>query len=120
MKKKPGFGVGGWVRKKAGKCRMGGRVGWGRGVRGRSWGAQLRPGYRWASAIDRISKIRNVVARASGMDLASSLKQNKFWMRGCVSGGLPCGGPGSGVRAGRGDAGGPRTGGHGGPPDGAW
>ena len=66
--------------------RGGGKMsGGGRGVRGRSWGAQRCPGYRWASAIDGIYMIKKVVARASGTDLASSLKQNKFWMRGCVS-----------------------------------
>ena len=53
-------------------------------VRGRSWGAQRCPGYRWASAIDGIYMIKKVVARASGTDLASSLKQNKFWMHVCV------------------------------------
>ena len=42
-------------------------------------------GYRWTSAIDRIYMINKVVARASGTDLASSSKQNKIWMRGCVS-----------------------------------
>ena len=82
--------------------RSGGEVG---GVRGRPWGAQRCPGYRWASAIDGIYMIKKVVARASGTDLASSLKQNKFWMHGCVSVGAPRGG--SGVRAGRGDTGGP-------------
>ena len=41
------------------------------------------------------------VARASGTDLASSLKRNTFWALE--------------VRPGRGAAGGPGTGGHGGP-----
>ena len=56
-----------------------------RGVRGRSWGGQRYPGYGWASAIDRIYMIKKVVGRASGTDLASTLKQKKFWMPGCVS-----------------------------------
>ena len=38
-----------------------------------------------ARTIENISRIRMDVARASGTDLASSLKQNKFWMCGCVS-----------------------------------
>ena len=36
-------------------------------------------GYRWASAIDLICRIKMVVARASGTVRAWSLKQNKFW-----------------------------------------
>ena len=57
-------------------------------VTGRPGGGPGRPGgagYRWASAIDLIYRIKMVVSRASGTDLASSLKQNKFWMRVCVS-----------------------------------
>ena len=50
-----------------------------------------------------------VVARASGTDLASSLRQNTF---------LTLGVRPAGVRAGRGDRGGPGTGGHGGARDG--
>ena len=46
-----------------------------------------------------------VVARASGMDLASILKRNTFLTLGV----RPAGGPG--VRAGRGDREGPRDGG---------
>ena len=38
------------------------------------------PGYGWASAIDRIYIIKKVVARHSGTDLASRLKQKKSWM----------------------------------------
>ena len=53
-----------------------------------------------------------VVARASGMDLASSLKRNTFLTLGV----RPAGG--SEVRAGRGDRGGPGTGGPGGARDG--
>ena len=58
-----------------------------------------------------------VVARASGMDLASSLKRNTFLTLGV----RPAGGPGSARDGGtegapgRGDTGGPGTGGHGGP-----
>ena len=58
-----------------------------------------------------------VVARASGMDLASSLKRNTFLTLEV----RPAGGPGSardgGTEGGpgRGDTGGPGTGGHGGP-----
>ena len=68
------------------------------GVRGRFWGARRRPGYRCARSIENFSRIRNVVARASGMDLASSLRRNTFWTLGV----RPVGGPGSGVRARRG------------------
>ena len=59
-----------------------------------------------------------VVARASGMDLASSLKRNTFLTLGV----RPVGGPGSARDGGtegapgRGDTGGPGTGGHGGGP----
>ena len=58
-----------------------------------------------------------VVARASGMDLASILKRNTFLTLGV----RPAGGPGSARDGGtegapgRGDTGGPGTGGHGGP-----
>ena len=38
--------------------------------------------YRCARTIENISRIKMVVARASGMDLASSLKQNTFWTLG--------------------------------------
>ena len=63
-----------------------------------------------------------VVARASGMDLASILKRNTFLTLGV----RPAGGPGPGSARdggtegapGRGDRGGPGTGGHGGPRDG--
>ena len=41
-------------------------------------GCQRGAGYRWASAIDLIYRIKMVVARASGTLIASSLKQNKF------------------------------------------
>ena len=53
-----------------------------------------------------------MVARASGMDLASSLKRNTFLTLGV----RPVGGPGSGRDGGT--RGPPRTGGHGGAPDG--
>ena len=56
-----------------------------------------------ARTIENISRIKMVVARASGTDLASSLKQNTFLTLGVC----PAGGP-------RG-TGGPGTGGHGGP-----
>ena len=48
------------------------------GGRGAVLGGQRGAGYRWASAIDLIYRIKKVVARASGTDLASSLKQNTF------------------------------------------
>ena len=41
-------------------------------------GGQRGTGYRWASAIDLIYRIKMVVARASGTLIASSLEQNKF------------------------------------------
>ena len=56
--------------------------------------------------IENFCMIKMVVARASGMDLASILKRNTF---------LTLGVRPAGVRAGRGDTGGPGTGGHGGP-----
>ena len=52
-------------------------------------------------------------ARASGTDLASSLKRNTF-----LTLGVRPVGRGPGVRAGRGDTGGPGTGEHGEPRDG--
>ena len=57
----------------------GGGVG---GVRGRSWGAKRCPGYRCARSIENFCRIKMVVARASGMDLASILKRNTFWTLG--------------------------------------
>ena len=53
----------------------------GRGAPGRAGGAS----YRWASAIDLIYKIKMVLTRASGTVMASSLKQNKFWDKNCLS-----------------------------------
>ena len=73
--------------------------------------------YRCARSIENFCRIKMVVARASGMDLASILKRNTFLTLAVH----PAGGPGS-VRdggteggPGRGDRGGPGTGGHGGP-----
>ena len=52
------------------------------GAPGGSWaaggavlGGQRGAGYRWASAIDLIYRIKMVVARASGTVMASSLEQ---------------------------------------------
>ena len=83
---------------------------WGSG--GRSWGAKRCPGYRCARSIENFCRIKMVVARASGMDLASILRQNTFLTLGVRPVGV------SGVRAGRGGRGGPGTGGHGGARDG--
>ena len=60
-------------------------------------GGQRGAGYRWASAIDLIYRIKMVVARASGTLIASSLEQNKFWTLKLHRAG--------GVRAGRGATG---------------
>ena len=87
----------------------GGGVG---GVRGRSWGAKRCPGYRCARSIENFCRIKMVVARASGMDLASILKRNTFLTLEV----RPAGGPGSARDGGtegapgRGDRGGPGTG----------
>ena len=62
---------------------------------------------RCARSIENFCRIKMVVARASVMDLASSLKRNKFLTLEVH----PVGGPGSGVRAGRGDTRGPPDGG---------
>ena len=59
--------------------RPGGRRGWVLGGRAAVLGGQRGAGYRWASAIDLIYRIKMVVARASGTLIASSLEQNKFW-----------------------------------------
>ena len=59
-----------------------------------------------------------VVARASGMDLASSLKRNTFLTLEVRPAGGPRGTRGHGGARHRGDTGGPGTGGHGGPRDG--
>ena len=73
--------------------------------------------YRCARSIENFCRIKMVVARASGMDLASILKRNTFLTLGV----RPVGGPGSARDGGtegapgRGDRGGPGTGGHGGP-----
>ena len=48
------------------------------GGRGAVLGGQRGTGYRWASAIDLIYRIKMVVARASGTLVASSLQQNTF------------------------------------------
>ena len=48
--------------------------------------------YRCARSIENFSRIRNVVARASGMDLASSLRQNTFLTK---KSRMSVGGPGS-------------------------
>ena len=72
---------------------------------------------RCARSIENFCRIKMVVARASGMDLASILSQNTFLTLGVH----PAGGPGSARDGGtegapgRGDRGGPGTGGHGGP-----
>ena len=51
------------------------------------------PGFcRCARTIENFSRLRKVVARASGMDLASSLKRNTFLTLEV----RPVGGPGSG------------------------
>ena len=85
--------------------------------RGAVLGGQRGAGYRWASAIDLIYRIKMVVVRASGTLIVSSLKRNALLTLGV----RPARGPGS-VRdggtegaPGRGDRGGPGTGGHGGP-----
>ena len=76
--------------------------------------------YRCARSIENFCRIKMVVARASGMDLASSLRQNTFLTLEV----RPAGGPGSardgGTRRapGRWDRGGSGTGGLGGPWDG--
>ena len=57
-----------------GPGRSGGGPGWSGGGPGWRRGA----GYRWASAIDLIYRIKMVVVRASGTVRASSLKQNIF------------------------------------------
>ena len=44
--------------------------------------------YRCARSIENFSRIRKVVARASGMDLASILKRNTFWKEYGVAEGL--------------------------------
>ena len=65
------------------------------------------PGFcRCARTIENISRIKMVVARASGMDLASILKRNTF-----LTLEVRPAREGSGVRAGRGDTKGPRDGG---------
>ena len=75
---------------------------------------------RCARSIENFCRIKMVVARASGMDLASILKRNTFLTLGV----RPAGGPGSARDGGtegapgRGDTGGPGTGGHGGLRDG--
>ena len=57
--------------------------------------------YRCARSIENLRRIKMVVARASGTDLASSLKQNTFLIEkkaGCPSGisdGVGRGGPGA-------------------------
>ena len=57
-----------------------GGLGGGQGGPGAVLGGPTLPGYGWASAIDRIYIIKKVVARHSGTDLASRLKQKKSWM----------------------------------------
>ena len=66
----------------------GGSGGWGRGVRGGSWGAKRCPGYRCARSIENFCRIKMVVARASGTDLASRLRRDTFWMEFRVAEGL--------------------------------
>ena len=57
---------------------------------GAGWGDA--PGFcRCARSIENFSRIKMVVARASGTDLASSLKRNTFLTLGV----RPAGGPGS-------------------------
>ena len=58
--------------------------GWPGVVRRRSragWRARATVPRRCARTIENISRIRMVVARASGTDLASSLKRNTFWTK---------------------------------------
>merc|ERR1739841_388265 len=78
--------------------------------RPRGVGRAHAPGFRrCARTIEYFNRIKMVVARASGTDLASSLKQNTFLTLGVRPAGGPCG---------TGGPGGPGTGGHGGPRDG--
>ena len=102
----------------------GGTGGWVLGGRGAVLGGQRGTGYRWASAIDLIYRIKMVVARASGMDLASILKRNTFLTLGvCPVGGRGVRGPArDGGTEGPRDGGtqkGPGTGGHKRAPSGA-
>ena len=65
--------------------------------------------HRCGKTIENISRIKMVVARASGTDLASSLKQNTFLtLEVCPVGRGPHGTGGQGG-PGRGDRGGPGT-----------
>ena len=71
--------------------------------------------YRCARLIENFTRIKMVVARASGMDLASSLKRNTFWTLGvrpvgrgpCPVGRGPRGTGGHAGVPGRGDTRGP-------------
>ena len=96
-----------WVRGWPGVVRRCSRAG---------WGARATVPRRCARTIENISRIRMVVARASGTDLASSLKRNTFLTLGVrpversardggTRGGSGTGGHGGGP--GRGDTGGP-------------
>ena len=80
-------------------------------------GAADAPGFcRCARSIENFCKIKMVVARASGMDLASILKRSTFLTLGVRPVGRgPCGPRGTGGTRGgpgRGDTVGPGTGGH--------
>ena len=74
--------------KKRGQDKGGCHLEW-RVSEGAGWGHT--PGFRGcAKTIENISRIRMVVARASGADLASSLKQNTFLTLGVRPVGGPC------------------------------
>ena len=66
-----------------------------------AWGGPIfRDPHRCAKPREDISRIRMVVARASGTLIASSLKQNTFLTLGVCPGGRPRGTPGRGGRGG--------------------